>query len=392
MNLPKSIYERCVLHDIFNEITCLETFRLSTHILKIYDYGVTSSDYVIVMKKYAGSVKEWRAKNGELGKQLSLYREVLQAVHMLHGNNVTHYDIKADNILLDEKGSVVLADFGECKMFTSEEDEYCTRSRGTEYIKSPEMLTLTIHTKKEGDGYDRRKKVGTTRASDIWSLGCLLFELLTGQFLFFEQEWAQFYIRVTSPNETLLTEEKLSLLGDNVYIVDFLKYILVRDPKHRPNIESVLKRFEHVYALLVTNQQNPTTYLKSSFDTVLDRFHTAVYTPDHLHSTSKPDHPTPPDFLKLFQELYICNTHYFLQNKEHLIQIGITNIVSDTYVILPECLSRFQYFLFSVQKITQMSCTSKAVQIIPHLLDYFKQVFLHRGKILIIENEHGCLF
>ena len=63
---------------------------------------------------------------------------------MLHINNVTHYDIKADNILLDDKLNVVLADFGECKMFTSEEDEYCTKSRGTEYIKSPEMLTLTI--------------------------------------------------------------------------------------------------------------------------------------------------------------------------------------------------------------------------------------------------------
>ena len=47
--------------------------------------------------------------------------------------------------------TVVLADFGECKMFTSEEDEYCLKNRGTEYIKSPEMLTLTINTKKEAD-------------------------------------------------------------------------------------------------------------------------------------------------------------------------------------------------------------------------------------------------
>ena len=44
-------------------------------------------------------------------------------------------------------------------MFTNEEDEYCLRNRGTEYIKSPEMLTLTINAKKEGDKYDRRKKV-----------------------------------------------------------------------------------------------------------------------------------------------------------------------------------------------------------------------------------------
>ena len=55
------------------------------------------------------------------------------------------------------------------------------------------MLTLTINSKKEGDRYDRRKKVGTTRSSDIWSLGCLLFEILTGEFLFYHADWAFFY-------------------------------------------------------------------------------------------------------------------------------------------------------------------------------------------------------
>ena len=48
------------------------------------------------------------------------------------------------------------------------------------------------------------------------------------------------------------------MIGHNVYLLDFLKYILVRDSKHRPNIESVIQRFEHVYALLITNS-NPVT-------------------------------------------------------------------------------------------------------------------------------------
>ena len=45
------------------------------------------------------------------------------------------------------------------RMFVDEDDEFCMRNRGTEYIKSPEMLTLTINSKKEADNFDRRRKV-----------------------------------------------------------------------------------------------------------------------------------------------------------------------------------------------------------------------------------------
>lgn len=44
-------------------------------------------------------------------------------------------------------------------MFVDEDDEFDLRNRGTEYIKSPEMLTLTLNSKKEADNFDRRKKV-----------------------------------------------------------------------------------------------------------------------------------------------------------------------------------------------------------------------------------------
>jgi len=138
-------------------------------------------------------------------------------------------------------------------MFTGEQDEHCLRNRGTDYIKSPEMLTIPINCKREADHFDRRRKVGTTRASDIWSLGCLLYEILTGDFLFYDKDYFQFHIRVTTPTEVLFTEDKLNKIGNNVYIVDFLRYILVREPQHRPSINNVLKRFEHIHAILVSN-------------------------------------------------------------------------------------------------------------------------------------------
>lgn len=129
-----------------------------------------------------------------------------------------------------------MADFGECYMYTSDKDAYSNKNRGTDAIKSPEMLLLAVNTRKETDKYDRRKREGTNSLSDVWSLGCLLFELLTGQMLFDTEEYIQFHVQLTSVTQTLLTQDKLDLINNNVYLIDFLKYILVRDMRMRPTI------------------------------------------------------------------------------------------------------------------------------------------------------------
>jgi len=125
---PNSIHDRCVLHDIFTEITCLEQFRLNPLVTDIYDFGVTDSSYTIVMKKYPISLREWRSKQEDnwaenLPAYLTIYREILKIISMLHSCNITHYDLKCDNVMLDFRVNannesdvkIVLCDFGECK-------------------------------------------------------------------------------------------------------------------------------------------------------------------------------------------------------------------------------------------------------------------------------------
>lgn len=73
----------------------------------MYNYGVRDNTYVIVMKRYTMSLKDYISKRKDhlQGKYfvsiLTMFKEVLDVTKLLHDHNVTHYDIKADNILLD---------------------------------------------------------------------------------------------------------------------------------------------------------------------------------------------------------------------------------------------------------------------------------------------------
>jgi hypothetical protein len=72
--------------------------------------------------------------------------------------------------------------------------------------------------------------------------------------LFDTEDYIYFHIRLTRNDLPLFTEDKLEKIKTphNVYLIDFLKYMLVKDQRLRPTIDNVLKRFEHVHALLVT--------------------------------------------------------------------------------------------------------------------------------------------
>ncbi|SZF01175.1 unnamed protein product [Blumeria hordei] len=105
--------------------------------------------------------------------------ELLCALECLHGFNVIYRDLKPENILLDYSGHIALCDFGLCKMEMKDEDRTNTFCGTPEYL-APELLL--------GQGY--------TKTVDWWTLGVLLFEMLTGLPPFYDENTHEMYRKI----------------------------------------------------------------------------------------------------------------------------------------------------------------------------------------------------
>ena len=143
------------------------------NIAHLYDAGISSQGQpYLVMEFVAGeSLTQYcRARQATLRERLGLFLQVLSAVHYAHTQNIIHRDLKPSNILVRESAQVVLLDFGIAKLLIEGEADATelTRHGGAAFTPdyaSPEQI--------------KGETLGP--ATDIYSLGVVLFELLTGQ-------------------------------------------------------------------------------------------------------------------------------------------------------------------------------------------------------------------
>jgi serine/threonine protein kinase len=245
------------LVSVYTEVSILEQCVGDRRVTQLLDYGCTNDSYYIVMEFYPATLKSWRKKLPSVDQHalLRLYREFLQSCTVLIEKKVNHFDIKCDNVMLDVDGYPALADFGESMSYDDEFNCYTPLNKGTEWIKSPEMLSIALNSSTSNATYDRRQRVGAGPESDVWSIGCLFFELLTGSFLFLDPDWSHFFLRITNHNTPLLTPEDKATIG-NDKLCQFLEFVLQRSVRHRPNLREVIVRFDEMFPL-ATNGDLP---------------------------------------------------------------------------------------------------------------------------------------
>lgn len=156
------------------------------------------------------------------------WQQMLNAVHAIHEERIIHGDLKPANFLF-VKGALKLIDFGIAKAIQSDDTTNIYRESqiGTLNYMSPESI-LDTGTNETGS----RMKCG--RASDIWSLGCILYQMCYGKTPFAELQMIKKFQAIVNPNHHISFPDTI-----DVSAIDAMKLCLRRNPEDRPPIVGV---------------------------------------------------------------------------------------------------------------------------------------------------------
>ena len=141
-------------------------------LVTVYDFGQSGPYYYFVMELVEGASLRQMLRAGRIQPReaLALVGQICDALQYAHDAGVVHRDIKPENILIDRRGRVKILDFGLAKLIGAPaESQGLTRSQqamGTPHYMAPEQ-------------YERPLEVD--HRADIYSLGVVFYELLTGE-------------------------------------------------------------------------------------------------------------------------------------------------------------------------------------------------------------------
>ncbi|KAF8737450.1 hypothetical protein AX14_012840 [Amanita brunnescens Koide BX004] len=227
--------------------------------------------------------------------------ELLSALEHLHSFNVVYRDLKPENILLDYTGHIALCDFGLCKLNMSETEKTNTFCGTPEYI-APELL--------ESQGY--------TKTVDWWTLGVLLYEMMTGLPPFYDENVNIMYQRILrdplnfpldilpearSIMVGLLQRDPSRRLGANgaeeikrhpffSRYIDWNKLLAKKiQPPFKPSVESVLDVANFDTDFTNEEAQDSVVIDSALSETVQDQFRGFTYNPTNEHLSESVSYP-----------------------------------------------------------------------------------------------------
>ncbi|WJX38636.1 mitogen-activated protein kinase kinase kinase [Trifolium repens] len=206
------------VYQLEQEIALLSRFE-HDNIVQYYGTEMDESKlYIFIELVTKGSLRNLYQRYTLRDSQVSAYtRQILHGLKYLHDQNVVHRDIKCANILVHASGSVKLADFGLAKATKLNDVKSC---KGTAFWMAPEVV--------------KGKNKGYGLPADVWSLGCTVLEMLTGEIPYSNLECMQAIFRIGKGEpppipDTLSRDAK-----------DFILQCLQVNPDDRPTAAQLL--------------------------------------------------------------------------------------------------------------------------------------------------------
>uniref|UniRef100_A0A8D1KSD3 Serine/threonine-protein kinase Nek3 n=1 Tax=Sus scrofa TaxID=9823 RepID=A0A8D1KSD3_PIG len=194
-----------------NIVAFKESFEAEGHLYIVMEY----CDGGDLMQK----IKHQKGKLFPEDMILNWFTQMCLGVNHIHKKRVLHRDIKSKNIFLTQNGKVKLGDFGSARLLSNPMAFACTYV-GTPYYVPPEIW--------ENLPYNNK--------SDIWSLGCILYELCTLKHPFQANSWKSLILKVCQGSMSPLPAHY------SYELQHLIKQMFKKNPSHRPSATTLLSR------------------------------------------------------------------------------------------------------------------------------------------------------
>lgn len=272
-------------HQLKTEITAMQMVK-HPNVVRCYEVIATKSKVYIVSELVTGGDMFDRiVRAGRLSEKEALwyFRQLVAAVDHCHKHGIWHRDLKPENMLIDHYDNVKITDFGLSSL--SDSDQKLDTVCGSPSYVAPEVL--------RGRGYDGRM-------ADIWSMGCILYSMLTGRLPFDDQVGAvELYKRMYNndfcfPESTPADAQK------------FIRRILTFHPHDRLSLSQMKRHpyFNKYHPEELTPRPAPKS---NSFSWLSSK-----QPPDALASkvgTSNPKQPSGPAQINIFELIQVGLGH-----------------------------------------------------------------------------------
>ncbi|KAM3304829.1 mitogen-activated protein kinase kinase kinase 5 isoform X2 [Capsicum chacoense] len=197
------------------------------NIVQYYGSEIMEDRFCIYLEYvHPGSINKYvREHCGAMTESIvrNFTRHIVSGLAYLHSTKTIHRDIKGANLLVDASGVVKLADFGLAKHLSSCATDLSLK--GSPHWMAPEVMQAVLRK-------DANPELAL--AVDIWSLGCTVIEMFTGQPPWGDLNWVQAMFSVLNKSPPI--PEKLSLEGK-----DFLQCCFRKEPADRPSAMTLLE-------------------------------------------------------------------------------------------------------------------------------------------------------